>query len=112
MASVTKRIGPECGAPLPAGGACLDRFPTLFVRRGRFLGHPGSILHASPERVLEATFAHDERGLRALCATLVRLGVGLVAIERPDGLLVEGQRVMGWREALGELGIAYPGRLR
>jgi hypothetical protein len=24
----------------------------------------------------------------------------------------EGQRVMGWREALGELDIAYPGRLR
>jgi transposase-like protein len=26
--------------------------------------------------------------------------------------LVEGQRVMGWREALNELGDAYPGRLR
>jgi transposase-like protein len=26
--------------------------------------------------------------------------------------LVEGQRVMGWREALNELDIAYPGRLR
>ena len=26
--------------------------------------------------------------------------------------LVEGQRVMGWREALNELGTAYPGRLR
>ncbi len=26
--------------------------------------------------------------------------------------LVEGQRVMGWREALGELDAAYPGRLR
>jgi transposase-like protein len=26
--------------------------------------------------------------------------------------LIEGQRVMGWREALGELDIAYPGRLR
>ncbi len=26
--------------------------------------------------------------------------------------IVEGQRVMGWREALGELDIAYPGRLR
>jgi putative transposase len=26
--------------------------------------------------------------------------------------LVEGQKVMGWREALGELDIAYPGRLR
>jgi transposase-like protein len=26
--------------------------------------------------------------------------------------LIEGQRVMGWREALGELAIAYPGRMR
>jgi hypothetical protein len=26
--------------------------------------------------------------------------------------LVEGQRVMGWREALNELDLAYPGRLR
>jgi transposase len=51
------------------------------------------------ERVLAATFAHDERGLTALCNTLVRLEVELVAIERPDGLLIEwlldaGLRVM------------------
>jgi len=51
------------------------------------------------EEVLAATFTHDERGLTALCATLVRLGVVLVAIERPDGLLIErlldaGLRVM------------------
>jgi hypothetical protein len=51
------------------------------------------------EVVLEATFAHDERGVAALCGTLVRLGVQLVATERPDGLLVErlldaGLRVM------------------
>jgi hypothetical protein len=26
--------------------------------------------------------------------------------------LIEGQRVMGWREALNELAIAYPGRIR
>ena len=26
--------------------------------------------------------------------------------------IVEGQRVMGWREALNELGLAYPGILR
>jgi transposase-like protein len=26
--------------------------------------------------------------------------------------LVEGQRVMGWREALNELELAYPGRIR
>src|SRR5436305_9386705 len=41
------------------------------------------------EELLSATFAHDEKGLRALCRQLVRLGVTLVAIERPDGLLVE-----------------------
>jgi Transposase len=41
------------------------------------------------EELLAATFAHDERGLRALCRALRRLKVELVAIERPDGLLVE-----------------------
>ena len=40
-------------------------------------------------QVVAATFAHDEKGLGALCRTLVRLEVVLVAIERPDGLLVE-----------------------
>jgi hypothetical protein len=39
--------------------------------------------------VLAATFAHDEKGLSGLCRALVRLEVKLVAIERPDGLLVE-----------------------
>jgi transposase len=39
--------------------------------------------------LLSATFAHDEKGLSSLCRTLVRLEVGLIAIERPDGLLVE-----------------------
>jgi transposase len=34
-------------------------------------------------------FRHDERGLRALCNRLVELGVLLVAVERPDGLLIE-----------------------
>ena len=32
---------------------------------------------------------HDERGLAALCMRLLELGVELVAIERPDGLLIE-----------------------
>jgi hypothetical protein len=41
------------------------------------------------EELLAGTFAHDEKGLTALCRALVRLEVGLVAIERPDGLLVE-----------------------
>ena len=39
--------------------------------------------------LLSSAFAHDEQGLRSLCGQLVRLGVLLVAIERPDGLLVE-----------------------
>jgi hypothetical protein len=34
-------------------------------------------------------FAHDERGIRALCGRLWELGVALVAPERPDGLLIE-----------------------
>jgi hypothetical protein len=32
---------------------------------------------------------HSEVGLRALCSRLQRLAVKLVAIERPDGLLIE-----------------------
>lgn len=34
-------------------------------------------------------YRHDERGLRALCNRLVELGALLVAVERPDGLLIE-----------------------
>jgi transposase len=41
------------------------------------------------DQALAATFAHDEKGLGALCRTLVRMKVVLVAVERPDGLLVE-----------------------
>src|SRR5947209_4951300 len=59
------------------------------------------LLVADPtgEAILAATYAHDERGLIALCNALVRLKVQLVAIERPDGLLIErlldaGLRVM------------------
>jgi len=36
---------PECGAPLPAGSACLDHFHALLVLEGSFPGAPGSILH-------------------------------------------------------------------
>ena len=34
-------------------------------------------------------YRHDELGIRALCARLLKLGVALVALERPDGLLIE-----------------------
>jgi len=63
---------------------------------GRYAGvdwasekHDVLVQDAGGEAVLAATFSHDERGLKALCRTLVRLGVVLVAIERPDGLLIE-----------------------
>jgi transposase len=41
-------------------------------------------------RIVEGRrFRHSEPGIRALCARLVRLRVELVALERPDGLLIE-----------------------
>jgi transposase len=41
-------------------------------------------------RIVEGRrYRHNEPGIRALCARLVRLGVALVALERPDGLLIE-----------------------
>ena len=60
-------------------------------------GMPGSIgdkhdvlvADETGTEVLAGTYAHDERGLSARCRVLVRLEVVLVAIERPDGLLVE-----------------------
>src|SRR5438046_3032343 len=51
--------------------------------------HDVLVADAAGEKLLAATFAHDEKGLRSLCRALVRLGVVLVAVERPDGLLVE-----------------------
>ena len=51
--------------------------------------HDVLVADAAGERLLSATFAYDEPGLRSLCRALVRLEVELVAIERPDGLLVE-----------------------
>jgi transposase len=41
------------------------------------------------EELLGGTFAHDEAGVSALCAALVRFEVEVVAIERPDGVLIE-----------------------
>ena len=41
------------------------------------------------EALLAATFRHDEDGVSALSAALVCFDVEVVAIERPDGLLVD-----------------------
>jgi len=51
--------------------------------------HDVLVVDASGEAICEQTFAHTEEGISAMCAQLVRLGVGRVAIERPDGLVVE-----------------------
>jgi hypothetical protein len=51
--------------------------------------HDVLVADAGGRGLLAATFAHDEKGLRSLCRQLLRLGVRLVAVERPDGLLVE-----------------------
>src|SRR5438105_5629724 len=51
--------------------------------------HDVVIADETGEEILAASFAHDEAGLRSLCRQLVRHEVTLVAIERPDGLLVE-----------------------
>jgi transposase len=51
--------------------------------------HDVLVQNEAGEELLAASFAHDEQGLRSLCRQLVRLKVQLVAIERPDGLLVE-----------------------
>ena len=51
--------------------------------------HDVLVQNEAGEELLSASFAHDEDGLRSLCRTLVRMKVALVAIERPDGLLVE-----------------------
>ena len=51
--------------------------------------HDVLVQNEAGEELFAGSFAHDEHGLRSLCRQLVRLNVALVAIERPDGLLVE-----------------------
>jgi len=66
------------------------------MQEGRFAGvdwaseeHAVCVNDAEGRIVDGRRYCHDERGLRALCARLLELGVELVAIERPDGLLIE-----------------------
>jgi transposase len=51
--------------------------------------HEVLVADETGEELLEGTYPHDEKGLSALCRMLARMEVVLVAIERPDGLLVE-----------------------
>ena len=51
--------------------------------------HDVLVADEAGDEVLAATYAHDEKGLTALCRMLVRLEVVLVAVERPDGRLLD-----------------------
>jgi transposase len=51
--------------------------------------HALCVVGATGEKLAGELFAHDEAGIRELLARMRSLGVGKVAIERPDGLLVD-----------------------
>jgi transposase len=51
--------------------------------------HEGLVADGDGERLWASTVTHDETGIRRLCEALVTLGVQRIAVERPDGLLVE-----------------------
>jgi transposase len=51
--------------------------------------HALCVVDVEGRKLAEGMFAHDEEGLRGLVARMQELGVERVAIERPDGLLVD-----------------------
>jgi transposase len=52
--------------------------------------HALCVLEATTGRkILEGRFAHQEGAINELCGSLVEMGVERVAIERPEGVLVE-----------------------
>jgi transposase len=51
--------------------------------------HDVFVADSDEVRLWSETITHDESGIRKLCRTLVTLGVIRVAVERPDGLLIE-----------------------
>ncbi|MDP8943985.1 MAG: IS110 family transposase [Actinomycetota bacterium] len=55
--------------------------------------HAVSVVDERGQRAWEGTVSHDERGVEELCGLLVERGVERVALERPDGVLVE--RLLG-----------------
>jgi transposase len=74
------------------------------VEEGRFAGvdwaseeHAICVVDGAGRIVEGRRYRHDERGIAALCARLIALDVALVAIERPDGLLIERLLDVGLR---------------
>ena len=66
------------------------------MSEGRFAGidwaleeHAACVVDERGRIVEGRRYRHNERGIRALCARLLQLRVALVALERPDGLLIE-----------------------
>jgi transposase len=51
--------------------------------------HALCVVDAAGQRLAGELFAHDEAGIRQLVARMRSLGVGRVAIERPEGLLID-----------------------
>ncbi len=51
--------------------------------------HAVCVVDKTGRRLIERRFAPDEQGLRTLCRLLVAAAVARVALERPDGLLME-----------------------
>jgi transposase len=51
--------------------------------------HTLCVLDAAGRKILECRYAHEERAIERLCRSLVDVGVERVAIERPEGILVE-----------------------
>src|SRR5450631_848220 len=51
--------------------------------------HDVRVCNAAGDELLASTFAHNEAGLGSLCRVLVQMKVELVAVERPDGVLVD-----------------------
>jgi transposase len=51
--------------------------------------HRLAVVDGGGRRLADEPFAHSEEGVAALCRRLVRFGVARVALERPDGLVVD-----------------------
>ena len=51
--------------------------------------HASCVVDADGRIVEGRRYRHDETGIRALCERMLKLDVRLVAVERPDGLLIE-----------------------
>jgi hypothetical protein len=97
--SVTNSICPECGAPIPAGGACVDHFHALLVLEGTFPSAPGSLLHFYAVACYNLQHldsvgltAEALQGLRRNLANALDGKASLVELRRRTQLATDGPR--------------------